>query len=705
MEKTLAPRVIALALIFMWMSLLLSPAAFAGEGEAAPALELTREERAFIDDYGAVRVGYVQDRPPVSFTGEDGTLSGMSRYIFDEISRLSGIEFEYVPLPAGAVTYDYLTSHDIDLVSSVERNTENENARGILISHPYLSSRKVIVAREDLEFSMDSNLSVAVSSGSQTLRKVLKATYPRFDLVDYDSIPDCFEAVISGESDMMILNQYVVEYWFGKPSYEGLNVIPVMGLDEQLCFSAIVTIDGVTGASQESGQALIAIIDRAIDAIPENFTAGVIIEAAMENQYDLTVGDFLYRYRAAVAILSVSAVAILALLGLLAWQRMRSVEARAETRARGRFLSAMSHEIRTPLNGLIGLNYLMEQKLDDPELMREYLRQSSSTAKYLLRLVSDILDMSTLQENTMELKSERVDLERLLSSVRVIVEPVMAEKGVEFKISGGLTRLFIEGDEARIEQVVLNLLDNAAKFTPPGGHVELTVSQEPEDGETVMTSFTVSDTGRGMSDEFKQKIFTAFSQELDTVSKGNQGTGLGLSISRSLARLMGGDLTFESERGKGSTFVFTFPGRVLPLPDREQAGTEPEKPGLEAGKGRILIAEDNELNLEIMVDLLTEEGFETVSAHNGREALEAFSASAPGSIQAILMDLLMPEMDGYESARAIRALEREDAGTVRIIACTANTFSDDRRRAMDSGMDDFIPKPVDIGELREKLAP
>lgn len=638
MKKRLAPGCLALVLCLVLTALVSAPAALAGEAETAPDIGLTAEEAEFAALRGTVRVGYVQDRPPVSFTDEDGELAGMSRYIFDE------------------------------------------------------------VARQDLEFSTDENLSVAVSSGSQTLRKVLHAAYPRFELVDYDTIPDCFDAVLSGESGLMILNQYVVEYWFSKPACEVLKVIPVMGLDEELCFSAIVTIDGDGGMSQSDGEKLIAVIDKAIASILEDFTGGVIIKSAMENQYRLTFGDFARRCRAALIVLALSAVDIIALAILLFWQRMRSAEARAEASAKGRFLSSMSHEIRTPLNGLIGLNYLMEQKLDDREKLEKYLQQSTSTARYLLRLVTDILDMSMLQGQGVEPVTGPVDLNALVSTLRTLAQPGMAEKGLEFAVTCDLTAPYVEGDGDRIEQVALSLLDNARKFTPQVGRVEPTVSQESADGDTAQTSFAVSDTGRGMSEEFKEKIFSAFSREPGTVSKCNQGTGLGLAISHELARLMGGKLTFESERDVGSTFLFTFPGKILPVPE------EPRQEAPEAAARRVMVAEDNELNLEIMLELLEEEHFETVSAGDGREALEAFERSEPGSIQIILMDLLMPNMDGYESARAIRALPREDAKTVRIIACSANTFEEDRRRAFEAGMDGFIPKPVDVGDLLEMLS-
>lgn len=667
------------------------------EAESAELL-LSEEEQAYVDQAGTLRIGYVQDRIPVSFMNDQGELDGISRAIFDRVSELTGLSFEYIPLPTGDVTYDFLLGEKLDLVTSVEYNEENRHANGILISEPYLSSRKVVVAREGLDFSYSANLSVAISTGSQTIRKVLSAAYPNFTLVDYDSITACFEAVRRGEADMMIQNQYVAEYWFSKPAYAGLKVIPVLGMDDRLCFSAVVAFGGGEGPSQENGQLLINILDKAIAALTEEEVGTYTIQAIMDNQYTLTLSDFLYRYRYTAWVLVAAALIIIVLAVLLSRQRMRSMQARAEAKAKGQFLSTMSHEIRTPLNGLVGLNYLMSQKLDDRERLSGYLRQSTTTAKYLLSLVNDILDMSKLQERRMELAYHPVDLELLISTVSAIVRSTMEDKRIHFSVHMELFQPCVEGDEVRIQQVLLNLLDNARKFTSEGGNVTLRVSQAALPEGKVLTRAEIADTGRGMSEEFQKRVFHSFAQELDTVSKGNQGTGLGLSISRQLAQLMGGDLTFTSHKGEGSTFVFTFPG--IPA---EKAGSLESTPSMSNEKPRILVAEDNELNGEIMLELLKGEGFEAALAKNGREALRMFECSGAGEYGVILMDLLMPEMDGFQATEAIRALKRPDASSVRIIACTANSFAEDREKALASGMNDFIAKPVNIEELLRKI--
>ena len=687
-------KLLALILCAAALACALSPAALAEERDGA----YTPEELEFIKNAGTLRVGYVSDRRPVSFEDDKGELAGISRYIFDRVADISGLEFEYVALPAGAVTYDYLTEQRLDLITSVEQNSRNQQARGILVSSSYLTSRKVIVCRQDLSFSKDKHLTVALYSGSQTIKKVLTDIYPNFTLRDYDSTEACLDAVRDGEADLMIQSQYVVEYWLSKPRFSELKAIPAVGVDEELCFSAVVSIGGGPGPSQETGEKLIAIIDKAIANLSEEEISDYTIQGIMENQYDQTLGDFVYKYRHLIIALGLSALVILALAVLLMRAHVRSVEAKSDAKAKGSFLSTMSHEIRTPLNGLIGLNYLMGQKIEDPERLSAYLRQSTATAKYLLSLVDDILDMSKLQEHRMEIVSEPMDLELLVTGAANLARKGMEEKGIEFKKDVTVATPWIMGDAVRVEQVLMNLLDNAAKFTPEGGSVTLRVWQGTRDDGRVVTAMEVTDTGRGMSEEYQKHVFDSFSREMDTVSKGNEGTGLGLAISHELATAMGGELSVESRKGEGSRFQFMFPADIAsPQPAEEPAAER------SPGRTKILVAEDNDLNREIMHDLLEAEGYEVLLALDGREAVEVFRASKVGEIGIILMDLLMPVMDGYEAARAIRELDRADAKTARIIACTANTFENDRRRAFEAGMDDFIPKPVDVGELLDKI--
>lgn len=539
-----------------------------------------------------------------------------------------------------------------------------------------------------------------MQTGSQTIRKVLGEAYPNFDIIDCDSIVECLDSVRSGKSDLMMQNQYVVEYLISKPIYEKLKVIPVLGLDDMLCFSAVYSFDERPGPTVEDGEILIGILDKAIAALTEDEIGSYTIKAISDYKYTYTFSDFVYRYRMAMTILTVAVIVIIILVVFIMRQHVRIMEDKANSKVKGRFLSTMSHEIRTPLNGLVGLNHLMSQNINDPEQLRSYLSQSSVMEKYLLSLVNDMLDMASIQSQDMTLDVQPLDLGLLIKTVDSVTSVSMEEKKLRYRLESDIDSPYIAGDAARIQQVIFNLLDNARKFTPKGGMVKMSVSQKMLDSGRILTSVVVSDTGRGMSEEFQKHIFETFAQELDTVSKGNQGTGLGLPICRRLARLMGGDITFVSRKNDGSTFTFTFEAEAA-----EITGSAPKKEAITgSNRPRVLVAEDNELNGEIIMELLQEEGFEAHLTENGRDALSEFESSEPGTYGVILMDLLMPVMDGFEAAEAIRALDRSDAKTVKIFACTANCSPEDRDKALLSGMDDFITKPIDVDVLISKLS-
>ncbi len=732
-----------------------------GHALGAQSALFTQEEQDCIEKAGTLKVGYVADQIPISFLNQEtGKFDGVSRTIFERISAVSGLRFEYVALPSGAVTYDYLRAEDFDLVTSVEYNEANANARGILMSQPYLSTRKVIIGQPDLSFNISKQLKIALASGSQTIKLVLAEQYPNFEIVDYDSIEHCFDAVKKKKADLLILNQYVAEFWLNKPAYEELKVIPLVGLDDKLCFSAVVSLEHTDEQEWTEKETIIQVINKAIGVITQDEIANYIIEETLGHQYNYSLADFAYRYRYSILLLGIILIILCCLIFVSIYLYVKTLNARAEAKAKDQFLSMMSHEIRTPLNGLIGLNYLMAQNLDRHEKLTSYLRQSSSTAQYLLLLVNNILDMSKLQENKTEVGHKPFSLPTLIETIDIIERKHMEYKGIIFSIQTDISFPVLLGDEVRIQQIILNLLDNACKFTNSSGHVTLSVSQTPLGKDRVETRVEVSDTGCGMSPEFQKKIFDSFTRELNTVSKGNQGAGLGMSISYQLAKLMKGDLTVESRTGEGSRFVFRFPAEIsdeeapsrkpeitdphgefiVPIPDvRKRPGTaadktdpdsktdkktpgeepdsrQPDGEGTESGASgtkdadgqisgpeepvrKILVAEDNELNAEILIDLLEEEGYTVVLAENGLIASNIFSVSAPGEFSHILMDLMMPVMNGFETTEMIRKMARPDAKTVRIFACTANSSPADREKAKQCGMDGFLTKPIDVRQL------
>ncbi len=413
--------------------------------------------------------------------------------------------------------------------------------------------------------------------------------------------------------------------------------------------------------------------------------------------------------------LAVSMVTIVSMLLIMMHNQYKTIQATEREKSQKEFLSNMSHEIRTPLNGLIGMNHLMMLHIDDKDQkaqMEDWLKKSHSTANYLLSLVNDILDLSKLQAGKVSLINEPLLLPALIDEVSAMQADNIKNRGVNYIVETDISEPCIEGDATRIKQILMNIVGNAAKFTPEGNYIKLSVTQTKTDDMHVTTTFQCEDTGIGISPEYIDKIFDSFSQDRNRNTNGIKGTGLGMAISKLLANAMGGDITVESELDVGSTFTVTLPSLIIKeipkyLQETTQDDAAPESPlPRDKADGRplkILVAEDVELNAEILLEILEIEGFETAHAKNGKEALELFQNSEIGEFDIILMDMQMPVMDGCTASSEIRKLPRADAESVLIFACTANTFQEDREMALSHGMNDFLSKPIDINILLKKL--
>lgn len=372
--------------------------------------------------------------------------------------------------------------------------------------------------------------------------------------------------------------------------------------------------------------------------------------------------------------------------------------------AKNEFLAKMSHDIRTPLNGIIGMNYIASTK-NPPENIEvaNCLKKVDISAKYLLGILNDILDMSKIESGQIKLSETTFSLEELKESVEPIIYTQLEGKNISYTIDypKQMDYSYI-GDELRIKQILMNLLSNAIKFTEEGG-VTLTIKVKVLTDEMDEVIFTVEDTGKGMTTKFMENIFSPFTQEDSDIVARYGGSGLGLAITKSFIDLMDGTITVSSEPNKGSEFVVS-----IPLKRTNKARkTEIQSQSLEFSKSDfkrcVLLCEDNELNAEIATEILKNFGLKVEWAENGRKGVEKFKQSTPGDYAMIFMDVRMPEMDGYEATRAIRALERVDAKEVPICALSANAFTEDMQQSMDSGMNVHLAKPIEIGKLDEVL--
>ncbi|MEQ2679925.1 PAS domain-containing protein [Enterocloster citroniae] len=379
---------------------------------------------------------------------------------------------------------------------------------------------------------------------------------------------------------------------------------------------------------------------------------------------------------------------------------------REASRAKSDFLSAMSHDIRTPMNAIMGMTTLANANIGDPDRVQSCLQKIATSSKHLLSLINDILDMSRIEQAKIRLNRERICLPKLAGQVSEIIETQADEAGLRYVVRiGRIHTPYFYGDALRISQILINILGNAVKFTPTGGTIGFSVEElsSAKGKHQACYRFTVSDTGIGMSGETQAQLFEPFIRS-NAVSR-VEGSGLGLSIVKGLVDLMNGTISVQSELGKGSVFTVELESEAAPAPEDE--GIETEKLEEPAGRPfagcRFLAAEDNELNAEILCEILRMYGARSEVKGNGIQVVDAFFAAAPGTYDAILMDIQMPEMNGYEATRAIRSADRTDAGTIPIIAMTANAFEEDIRAAMEAGMDAHIAKPVDIEVLKTTL--
>ena len=383
-------------------------------------------------------------------------------------------------------------------------------------------------------------------------------------------------------------------------------------------------------------------------------------------------------------------------------------EARMASKAKTDFLSNMSHDIRTPMNAVLGYTQLARQEGQDEAQIRDYLEKINNAGQHLLTIIDDVLEMGRIESGKMELVREKTQITHILRNARDLFSSQMEEKGITFTVSAdNVTDSTVLCDAGRLDRVILNLLSNAYKFTPEGGHIRATLEQTGREGDTGSYLLTVADDGIGMSPEFADRVFDAFEREQTSTVSGIQGTGLGMSITKNIMDLMGGTIEVITVPGEGTTFNLRFDLPIIDEEGQEDSLSEDmplsDDEALFRGR-RILLAEDNPINREIASLLLLQHGFELTTCENGREAVDLLSAASPGEYDIVLMDIQMPVMDGYEATRAIRAMEDPAISSIPVVAMTANAFAEDLEHEKNAGMTAHVSKPLEIRDMFSTLA-
>lgn len=722
----------SVAFLLALCALLLLPVSAAPADETLPSIELTQEELAYRDRVGEIVIGCPVNDCPVLFQDErTGQLKGISIDILDMVSEMTGLTFRYQALPSGSVTYEDIQRLGLDMLASVEHNAINEQSMGIALTDPYLHAAKVFVCKKGTQFRPDGAMTIAVNSGSQTLEKVIRQQYPRFQLLYCDSTEEAFSALLSGRADAMLQNQYTVERLLRKPIYENLQIVASAAIGDSQCLACVVPVgEDRQNIITEDTALLLSIINKGVDALDQGQVSFLIIKETAENAYQFTVWDTLYRYRFLLLGLLASLLLILVLLrknrilhrkhaeqaaaqkrakeladinARMGQQQLLLVDAlkRAEeaSRVKSSFLFNMSHDIRTPMNAILGFTKLAWRDREDPEKLKNCLEKIQVSGDQLLGLINDVLEMTKLDNGKITLTEERCDL---VEHVKMAAEPFreeIEEKHLSVRTdTSDVQNGWVRCDGRQLDQILFNLLSNAVKFSRPGGKVLVTLSQRSM-GEYATYEIHVKDNGIGMSEEFLAHVFEPFERERTSTISHTQGTGLGLSIAKSLVELMGGDIQVSSESDQGTDVALRFTFKLQEQAPRATSGEDVSDADF-AGK-RLLLVDDNELNTEIARELLLEMGFQVETAENGQDAVELVRQAAVGHYDAILMDIQMPVMDGYQASREIRRLG--DKGKLPIIALTANAFDEDKMAALASGMNAHIAKPLDMAVLCETL--
>ena len=653
-------------------------------------------------DAPVLRVAADYDFCPNSYYNSNGELSGLYIEIVTEAANRLGMQVEF-QTGEWLECRSMLANGDADVLLGLEIFS---NMEGTLRTIPLCSDELCVYGKE----TVDSAATLAGRRVALMARSVIETTYDlQCEYVEYNTNTEILQAVENGEADYAICHSAVSEKLIEKNRLD---------LRQGLAIAKSFPAMAVSASRPELRTAL----NEALQSMSQDETIGRLQQKWIDDftrsrslRYVLKTNQVLYDMFILALIVVVSALVIYYVLDRRQARYIRSLldvqqqleksnaEALRANRAKTVFLSHMSHDFRTPVNGILGMAERIRRKKDEPETVDDCLDKIKGAAGHLLELMDDVLDMSRLKFGEIRLARSPFDLNEELRRVQSIAEESAKVKGIalEFRMDGAVhTRLL--GSPMHLRRILLNLVSNAVKYNRPGGRVDVSVREVGGDDRRVALRFVVRDTGIGMSEEFVQKsLFHPFTQEHDNVRTEYQGTGLGMAIVSDLVKFMGGAIGVESRLGEGTTFTVQLEFDLNPA---EPPSPEDAQPLTDISGMRVLVAEDNDLNLEIARCMLQDAGVKTAEARNGREAVEKFAASEEGAFDAILMDVMMPVMDGMQAARAIRALPRQDAADVPIIAMTANAFAEDQSRARDCGMTKYLTKPVDPAKLRAALS-
>ena len=695
------------------------------------AMAFSAAEKTWLEEHSKLRVGYMESYMPYSDTDKQGNATGIVKDMTAELLEKLGIdnlEVEYLGYKSFDDMIADVDAEKIDVAFPVGGGLYYSEENGIHQSNPVVSVSTQLIYKE--EYSEDTVKNFAINENNRMQYYYVHANFPDAEITMYPSIDDCLDAVLAGEVGCTTLNGLRANDILKNSKYSKLSMQQLAQNDDR---SYGVKI---------GNEGLLKIINRGINIVGSDFAQSIAHRYTSE-LYSYTIKDIIMNHIALFVLLIAAIAAII--FGLLFRDVRRSKkeirekesarlkleeknqelaqsrealshaleEAESANRAKTAFLNNMSHDMRTPMNAIVGFTDLAEEHADDSEQVKGYLDMISVSSQHLLSLINDVLDMSRIESGKLNIEDGNVNLEELIDDLRMITQADAAAKDLELTFdTGGLEHRNVVTDKLRLSQVLLNILSNAVKFTPEGGTIRLSVVEKlPSDpDEKTVYVFRIEDNGIGMSEEFRETIFDAFTRERTSTVSGIQGTGLGMAITKSIVDKMDGSITVNSEEGKGSEFIVSVPLKVISAVETESAdagvsdtGTEKAVQEYDFTGKRVLLVEDNEMNQMIATAILEKTGVTIDIAENGKVAVDKVRNAEAGHYDIILMDIQMPVMDGYEASRQIRALGDPRKAAVPIVAVTANAFEEDRITTMEAGMNGHLSKPYDTREIMKTM--
>lgn len=674
----------------------------------------TQEEKEYIARKKVLRAAIQSENSSEKHTGGNQENTGFMADVAEYFTNTIGMEIEYVYADGEEGVEKALESGKADFAPVItEQQFTSAQDKGALIS--YADIEQVMVTNLS---STDENKTLAVVESQYNKNETDEEVEIDGEVLMCKNQEECLDSVASGKADITYMDMFTAQYYIVQKGYSNLSVL-LLGKN-----SGTLNIKISDSADAE----LITIFEKVRMYMQDDQITQVLLQNVVNQKTQISVIDFIKQHMAVT--FTTAFICICVVMGSVFWaiysrMKRRNAEeavkereenekklgialkkANAATEAKSRFLSNISHEMRTPLNGITGMLTLMDTENMSGE-GKTQLHQAQTAAEHLMTLISDVLDMARIESGEEKLKKEAFEMSRVLEQTEEILLMQAREKNISLRINNEAPAEVLLGDAPKVRQMLLNIVGNSIKFLQEEGEADVTVKKITESGEnTVWYEFICKDNGPGISDEFRKDMFKLFTREEMAEQQQIRGAGLGLSIVKGIVDLHGGEINVDCEKGKGTTFYIRLPFEKAPENIKESIqdaeSDQEELYNLFAGK-RVLAAEDNELNRMIMVEFLSMMGMECGTAQNGKEAVEEYLARPEGYYDVILMDIQMPECDGYQAAKLIRESGRSDARTIPIIAATANAFVEDIEKAKNAGMNEHLAKPINIRALRDIL--